>query len=59
MFHHMKWDDQLLFICSILRSCKELVHIDGRQVLYSMTADHKEEISFAIICTIPIGGHYL
>ena len=55
----MKWDDQLLFICSTLRSCKELVHIDGRQLLYSMTADHKEEISLAIICTIPIGGHYL
>jgi hypothetical protein len=34
MFHHRKWDDQLLFICSTLRTCKKLVRIDGRQILW-------------------------
>ena len=48
MFHHRKWDDQLLFICSTLRSCKKLVHIDGRQVLYRSFALF---LLVAIICS--------
>jgi len=35
-------------------TCTKLVHIDGRQVLYSMTADHQGEISFALFLLVVI-----
>ena len=53
----MGWDDQLLFIlfiCSVFRSCKGWVQIDCWQLLYTITADHLEVISFALFLLVSL-----
>ena len=57
MFHHMKWDDQLLFMCSTLRSHMQRVSAYRWQT--SAIQYDCRSLGSNIICTIPNGGHYL